>query len=278
MYVANDFQRTLWQFSGHEDIKTWMHNRRGLFPGLHSLLAFAIFGIPVIGGIELGTDSSVLYWIGWHTWFVLVVPLLLVASHLMHVVSGRPQFNAMLLSTVIPALIVICIGYSVTIPIGGITDRLFSSDCTTYSDKTYLDSAYKVAANIWKACVAREVNETGRSVQAVKFSMIVNDCDEYQAVVGNPAEYNKWRVQWRYLRELETRQACSGWCDVGQESLWTTDHEPKDLCSTTVGGILDTAVKRLASRMLVSGLIALVVSLIVLVAVQEYMIRLGVEW
>jgi len=278
MYAGNDYPRTKWQFTGHEDFKTWMHNRQGLFPGLHTLMAFAIFGVPVITGVELGSETNVRYWIGWHPFLTLVVPVLLIISHLMHVATRKPQFNAMLLSTVIPALVVIAIGYSVIIPISGLTDRLFASDCTTYSDKTYLEAAYNKAADLWATCLEREVNESHKLLQEVKEHLVLDECEEYQAIEQNPAKFKQWRAQWEYLRFLEISQSCSGWCNVGQESLWTTDHEPKDVCASTVGSLLSTKIKQEAGRMLVSGLISLVVSLVVLISVQEYMIRLGVEW
>lgn len=278
MYVGNDFPRTKLPFSGHEDLKTWMHNRRGLFPSLYSLIAFAIYGVPIINGIELALTPSVQYWIGYCSWGVLSVPILLFVSHFIHAVKGKPLFNAMLLSTVVPSMIVMAVGYSVMMPISGITDRLTSSDCTTYSDKTYLHSAYQAAADVWKDCVKREMNETGKTAIEVKSILVVDECEEYQASLNSDEGRKKWKKQWNYLRSLEVNQACSGWCYAGQESLWTTDHESKDICSSVVGSILNVSVNRQASRMLVSGLITLVVSLVALVAIQEYMIRLNVQW
>lgn len=278
MYVGGDYSRARLQFAGHEDFKMWMNNRRGLFPALHSLLAFAIYGVPILNGIQLGIDPSVLYWIGWHSWFVMLVPLLLVICHFFHAVKGRPQFNAMVMSTVVPALIVIAIGYSVMVPISGITDRLMSSDCTTYTDKTYLNDAYEAAAQIWESCLLRESNETGRSVKELKAQMVVDECLEYSENDVKQEGARNWAPQWRYLRSLEVNQDCSGWCNTAQESLWTTDHQSKDICSSIVASILNAKVRKVASRMLLSGLIALVVSLVALVAVQEYMIRLGVDW
>mmetsp|Transcript_47696 Transcript_47696/g.147024 ORF Transcript_47696/g.147024 Transcript_47696/m.147024 type:complete len:279 (+) Transcript_47696:115-951(+) len=278
MYAGSDLPRTKQQFVGHEDFKTWMHNRRGLFPGLHSLLAFALYGVPIIAGIELGLCPSVLYWIGWFSWLVLLVPVFLIASHLVHAVKRKPQFNAMVLSTVVPALVVMGVGYSVMMPISGITDRLTSSDCTTYSDKTYLNSAYEAAAKLWDQCLLREAIATGKNVTELKASFSIDMCKEYQDSMASGEGAQKWRRQWNYLQSLEVNQDCSGWCYAGQESLWTTDHDAKDICSSIVGSILNVTVKREASRMLVTGLFALVVSLAALVAVQEYMIRLGVEW
>jgi len=245
---------------------------------LFSLLAFAIYGVPILNGIELALNTTVRYWIGWFSWLVVLVPLLLITCHLVHTVKAKPQFNTMVLSTVVPALIVMAIGYSVMMPISGITDRLMSSDCTTYSDKSYLNNAYEAARVVWDSCILREMNETGKPAREVKDTLIVDDCKEYQESLSSGDGATKWKKQWNYLRSLEINQDCSGWCNTEQESIWTTDHESKDICSSVVGHILNVTVKRLAERMLVSGVLAMVVSLVALVAVQEYMIRLGVEW
>mmetsp|Transcript_39332 Transcript_39332/g.117663 ORF Transcript_39332/g.117663 Transcript_39332/m.117663 type:complete len:277 (+) Transcript_39332:105-935(+) len=276
MYVGDDLSRSKLQFNGHEDIRTWLNNRRGLFPALHSLLAFAIYGVPILSGVQLGLNASVQYWIGWFPWLVLSVPVLLVLSHMVHAIKQRPLFNAMLLSTVIPALIVILLGYMVLMPISGISDRLMSSDCSTYTDKAYLNDAYKAATRIWNDCLRREINQTGKPLEQIQLDLTIDQCEEYQQALQSGTQ---WKHQWHYLRELEVNQVCSGWCYAGQESLWTTDHQPKDVCGAIVGGsILNGLIKREASRMLTTGLFALVMSLISLIIVQEYMIRLGVEW
>mmetsp|Transcript_75895 Transcript_75895/g.201642 ORF Transcript_75895/g.201642 Transcript_75895/m.201642 type:complete len:279 (-) Transcript_75895:66-902(-) len=278
MYVGGEFSRTKFAFTGHEDLKTWLQNRRGLFPALYSLLSFAVYGIPIINGVELGLTPSVQYWVGMYSWLVLLVPVLLVVAHVIHAVHGRPLFNVMLLSTVVPATVVMVTGYSVMMPISGITDRLMSSDCTTYPDKTYLNSAYEAAAGIWDTCIQREMNETGKSEWELKSHMVVDECPEYQKSIEQGLGKQKWKRQWNYLKGLELNQACSGWCYAGQEALWTLDHESKDICCSVVASILNSSVNREASRMLMSGLVTLVVSLIALVGIQEWIIRLNAEW
>mmetsp|Transcript_12929 Transcript_12929/g.29358 ORF Transcript_12929/g.29358 Transcript_12929/m.29358 type:complete len:80 (-) Transcript_12929:6-245(-) len=76
MYGSLESKRLL---HGHVDFKTWMLEHQGLFPALHSLVSFAILGVPTIIGLQLGMDPSVRYWIGWHAWLVISVPVLLVA-------------------------------------------------------------------------------------------------------------------------------------------------------------------------------------------------------
>jgi len=103
------------------------------------------------------------------------------------------------------------------------------------------------------------------------------DCREYHPEKGQD-RYKQWRREWNYLADLEKTQACAGWCDVGQESLWTIDHGFKDLCTSTVGSILKVRVHRQAMGMFATGLIALVVSIVALMCIQEWMIRLQIEW
>lgn len=256
-----------------EDLVSFMQRTRGLFPTLYSILMLAIFGSPVMTGIRLGMDPTVLYWIGWHSWLILLVPFFVVCSHVAHVLIGRPEFVTMIFSSVIPAIIVIFTGITIMATSSTASYRLLSSDCTTFNDKYNLNNAYKEAEIVYERCVTRLASSEGAKVEDVQQSLVVQDCDEFWELEG------RWYNEWAYIAEMEETQACSGWCEQPTMKLFTTKHRGRpDSCSKVAGHILQGRVHWNAVRMLTIGCLDLVVAVIAIVVINEFMINRDLKW
>lgn len=252
------------------DLKTWMANHRRLFPALFTLCTFAIFGSPVMAGIELANNPTVTYWIGWGAWFVLSVPILLVVAHIAQMLTNKPTFWAMLLSTVVPSIILMIVGYTHQAGASNVAEKLRSSDCLTFTPKALLQESYVEAESAFRNCTAQLAVATNQDVAVVEQGMILQDCPAF-----NDGSYTK---QWHYIAEMEQNQACSGWCEQGVPSLFTKPHLAKDPCTLVAGVVLNTQVSYIAERMFMVGLIDLIISIFALAIMQEFVVKADIEW
>lgn len=247
---------------------------RGLFPTLLTLVCFALFSSPVVTGLRLASDETVRYWIGWYPYFVLLAPAILVICHLLHLWYGRPRFILVVLSTIIPAGVLVFIGYTLFFNNGGIAEQLLSSDCTTYDSKYRIEEAYRSARDLYDTCVSRFAEESGLSVHAAAERHTIEDCPDYR---NSPESATFWR-EWEYLRHLETSQECAGWCYEEEVALWTSNAQPKDVCSKDAGVIIDGKVRRNAARMFYTSLLDLLVSVVAISLIQEVFNVYNLDW
>jgi len=254
------------------DLKTWVHERRGLFPTLCTLMAFVILCSPVMSGVSLAFDTNASYWLSVFGWTVLLVPLMLAASHAIHVCRGQPNFLAMLLSTVMPALFVIVMGFAYHGHAHYISARLLSTDCTSDAPKLALNEAYRAADRQFQLCVEKASKVI--NVSAVQDKMVFPDCPTFSE--GDAAL--RWRREWDYLRELEETQGCAGWCDYTTSAVFTASKGKHDACSQVAGVMFATTVSGHAFRMWTVGLLSLLVGLLMFMAVQEHLVRTGIQW
>lgn len=252
------------------DMKTWMANHRRLFPALYTLITFAIFGSPVMTGIELATNPSVQYWIGLGAWSVILVPILLVGAHIAHIMARRPSFLAMLASTLAPSLIVMVIGCYYQQGASHIANKLLSGDCITLQSKAYLEEAYQQAEAVFGTCTANVALATNQTQEVVQQAMVMQDC---------PAFYDSpYTKQWKYIATLEQSQACSGWCQQGVVPLFTPSPTAKDPCTLVAGMMLETTVATSAGRMFIVGMVDLLLSIFIIGFLQEFMVKAEIEW
>lgn len=252
------------------DLKTWIANHRRLFPALYTLCTFAIFGSPVMAGIELANNPTVQYWIGSTAWLVLLVPILLTGAHVAQMIANRPTFWALLLSTAIPSLILMIVGYIHQAEAADIAEKLISSDCVTFSQKARLEDAYMEAEAAFWNCTSRLAVLTNTEAVVVEESMVLQDCPAFTA--------SPYARDWQYIAQLEENQACSGWCDQGVPSLFTKPHYAQDPCTLVAGVVLETQVSYIAERMFMVGLVDLVFSIFALAIMQEFVIKAGIAW
>lgn len=254
------------------DLKTWMRERRGLFPTLYTLMAFVILCSPVMSGVNLALDINASYWLSVFGWTVLLVPLMLAASHAIHVCRGRPNLWAILLSTVMPALFVILMGLTYQVHAHYISARLLSTDCTSDAPKLALNEAYRAAD--WQLQLCMQKASKIINVSAVQGKMAFPDCPTFSE--GDAAL--RWRHEWAYLRKLEETQNCAGWCDQTTSAVFTASKGKHDTCSQVAGVMFATTVSGHALRMWAVGLLSLLVGSLMFAAIQEHLVRTGIQW
>jgi len=251
-----------------------MAARRDLWPGLFTTCLFALFAPSLVLGSTLLLDSSVRYWVGRSPQLIFLVPVLVMVGHIVHTLARRPRFFTTLLSTVIPAFIVLLVGYLTLLQTGHRVTELVSSDCTTYTDKYDLEAAYKEASRLFDLCVERVAHENHASSEATRAFIGVGDCVEYQDALKT----SSFAPQWWYLEELETSQVCSGWCTSGDPALWSRTHFVSETCSRTAALVLETKVNRTANHMLFTGMLNFLIFIAAIACMQEVMIKRHGNW
>lgn len=267
-------------YRGGEDILAWMREHQGLFPFMFTLSALAIFASPVITGVRMAIDPSVNYWIGTWAWIVLAIPALLLGSHLIHLWNGRPRFFPVLMSTVVPSLLIIIVGYGHS-TLNGVSNRLLSTDCTTYREKFRIESAHRIAEQVMNSCITRVASETSISEAQARAIVRVQDCAEYRqydTASWGRAQHGDFHKEWAYLQRLEEEQTCSGWCNAGP-TLWAPGGAvQRDICTNTAAAVLEGQVGRWASRILCLGIVELLMSVLTIFLIQEALNKMGIEW
>lgn len=274
---SENLKARLWGRDLEEDLISFMKRSEGLFPGIFTLGAAAMFGSPVMTGLSMAHDTSVRYWIGTFAWVVIIIPILLLGCHLVHHYHGRPRFIPVLLSTCVPALIIICVGYVHSAPIGNVSNRLFSTDCTTYQEKFHLETAHAVAQRLLNTCIGRVSMEMNITVRQASHIIELRDCSEYQNYHnpgGGSETLGNWQREWAFLESLEGELSCSGWC-YPSRTLWGPNIVMRDLCTNTAAVVLESRVNHWASRMFTVGVLQLILSAGAIFTIQEILNRMG---
>jgi hypothetical protein len=251
----------------------WTERRRHVWPAFFTLLLCAAFGPPVIVCAEVLRSPTALYWLPGYPWLICLVPVSLLAGHLLHMRAGRPRLLATLFSTAVPSLCVLLVGRSMRLPLDTPT-ILWSTDCITHDAKVQLELAWQSAEQYFNACVRRVAAETNSTTAAAAQLLTVADCSEYRSA----ADASQYVKQWDYLSVLEQRQDCSGWCTVGAPKLWSSDHLPsKDICSSAAALELNE-IDHWCLQMQVVGLLLLTVSLLMASWAGQRLREAGYEW
>jgi len=255
-------------------LMAWIFQRRhGLFAPLFSFGCYAMFCSPVITGIFLAQSFSVQYWIGWLSWLILLVPIILVGCHMYLTWHGRPAFYAVILSTIVPALIIIALGAVQFGPVTDISERLLSSDCSTYDPKIKLNEAYMAAESVYLACLNRVSAGTQMSTSDATDVVSIEDCTEYHA-----EENKKYQSEWKYLKHLQQYQGCKGWCNPVSIAPWSKGSASTGVCTRTASIALHAEVRTASLRMLVVGITIFLVSVVIVFGIQEVLVGYGLDW
>jgi len=258
----------------------------GLFPDILTLACFSIFGAPLISTYRLTRDPSVIFWLDSNGHMVWIIPIMLAVCHVLHSFSGKPRFVLVLLSTVMPSLLLIFIGHTVTLESNALASRLYSTDCTTFQDKHNLETHWRDAYDLLLQCGNRTATETGQRLEDVLSALLLQDCDEYRVKPND--RYAEQRTSWNYLRALEETDECTGWCGgpaadgtvslTGEVALWTNTPAKSDICSNTAATTLNSKVARSGERILTQAVVCLVVSVACIGLASERLNKHRINW
>mmetsp|Transcript_63875 Transcript_63875/g.118747 ORF Transcript_63875/g.118747 Transcript_63875/m.118747 type:complete len:262 (+) Transcript_63875:77-862(+) len=230
---------------------SWSWKRyRGLYPGLYTMLALAIFSSPVVLCIRLAADPSISYWVGLFPWVVLAVPGLILIGHGLQ--RSEPSLMGLIFASIVPSAVLLILAQVMRAPIQSAIPQLQARDCSTFPNKWKIEEAYRAAYDLYQAC-NDAAPESGLLISSVE------DCPEY------PQQLPRYAQRWAYLKHLELNEACSGFCFEGETPLWSPGGRQPDMCSTVVGQALQDKGLRNLSRMFSSALVCLILSIIAVV-------------
>jgi len=240
---------------------------RELFPSLLTIALFAVFASAIVNGVRLAREPNAKYWVGEAGYAVLVIPLLVMLSHLVQSYCRRPLYLAIVASCAVPPLLTLVLGYMYFDPVNAAVARLLSTDCTTFPEKFQIEQAYKAASTFYDDCLAAEAKNKTLTVEAVRQDTVISQCPGYNPVAsGFPRE-------WSYLQALEETEHCSGWCFDGEGALWTHNPTSWDSCSSSAGMTMKNMVSRNAGRMMTNGIIGFILAAVVIFAMNEWITR-----
>jgi len=259
--------------AGTRNVDVWMAQRPGLFPQLFTLATMAVFAPPVVLGFLLGSEPSVVYWIGARAWCVLVVPCLLLLGHGLHAAARAPSLPGLAFSLILPSIVVLVLGLDQTLQVQAAKSHVLAAGSGPSSPSNFgakmptsfegLDEAHAIAELHLDACVALLAASGGE----VREQLSLHDCLPYlQAEAPSEqrtaleeslrADQLRWSREWQYLASLEMREGCAGWTREGRPRLWATaDGLPRgggDPCVSSAWLALENA-QRVAYRLLVLG-------------------------
>mmetsp|Transcript_31163 Transcript_31163/g.85380 ORF Transcript_31163/g.85380 Transcript_31163/m.85380 type:complete len:275 (+) Transcript_31163:114-938(+) len=274
MYGAASTGYPMKEMTAAELFGEWAYLRRELWPGAFTLCLFAMFAPAIVASLTIATNATAVYWLGGVGWFILLVPALLVVSHVYHYCAGRPRLFPTIVGTVVPSLIVILIGFLALKPIAGVASKLDSADCTSYPEKYKLDLAYRSAAQTFDTCVQRVATSTSTTAEATAPLLDLSDCSEYKT----SPEGDDYSSQWAYLQKMEVNQVCSGWCTPGEPALWTRTHYAMDLCANAAAAELTGKVANLGRRLMLLGILELIASIYVVLTMQAVLKKTLTSW
>lgn len=251
------------------------HYEAVLFPHYFTLVALAVFGVPVVAGFQLLQDPTVQYWVRCSPYTAVVIPFYLLLCHCWHLRLRRPKLVPIICSTVVPGMFVFFLGSYYGRVTGITATQLASTDCTTLAVKLELHHAWTAAAQLYGDSVNRSARAEGISYQEGLKIWRLQEFGEYTTGIGSAADaYAKQRSKWEYLRELEEEHLCSGWCTPARP-LWTYA-EVRDSCSVAAGAALQRKVAPVAQMLMVYSLVVVLASIVGIQYAKNF--QTGGEW
>lgn len=232
----------------------WYQQRKDIFPLLATLCAMSIYTAPIVMGVRLAYEPSVVYWGGPLALTLFVIPVIIAGAHLFYLCKGGLALGAVGCTLMAPAVLLIVLGFAHTVLFNSTISTLNSDDCSTSSDKALLEEAWESAASKYDSCLQRVANTTMESVSDVAAVVHFDDCEEYT----DSSASDKYHDQWYYLKRLEHVELCAGWCTPGSKPLFMDDDVPRDICSNSAAQSLEGYVRRIAWQLVVFGVIAAV--------------------
>lgn len=226
-----------------EDLSIWF-----IFPAAFTVVCLLLFFPSSFLLVHIGSSPVVAYWTVPSWWLLGVIPVVVMSAHFLHLRFGANKWVATA-GLCIPSLILLTIGDSYMAPALKLSQRFFSTDCTTFSEKAALQRSWDEAYDLWQKCVLDTSVAHNLTTDYLVETFRLPDCEEYEDA------YEKNKKDWTYLRMLEDRYACSGWCQPAMQ-LWSTT-PAKDSCSAAVSVVFKEIVNDHAAQVCLIMLVTL---------------------
>ena len=239
--------------------------------------------------IYLTTDVNFRYWVGYWMLICLALPVLYLATYVMHLVRTRPSRSLILASFIASSCLfskrnalpvdgwmcvcgVVVLGVALLLYSSGLGDQLLSTDCATWKRTRPLEQTYQDARELYACCLsehgdnslshycpapapAKSPTANGTSSRNGQQDILVTECDRYVDL------YNDHKDDLGYLAYLETSYYCSGFCSVAERPLFTRTLQGNDACAEAVASVIRSKVDFHAVQMISYGGITLVLFL-----------------
>lgn len=240
------------------------------FPSAFTLLCLSAFAIPTRNMFHIGQDENVRWWIG--SGFLLaaawILPVLYAVTHLVHLARGRPMKLAVVVCLVGSCIFLAVVSDALLKDATRLSRSLLSEDCSSFGRKQELEVQLQEARSFFNECVDSSSEKHASGPRVAAASLRITDCPGYAgAEVGRSGG-------WSYLRFLEERYRCSGWCSE-QDALWTSE-KTEGHCSAVVAGIMSGKVRWTAMQTHVYSLAMLVLAIPMLLAAPPRLARCGI--
>jgi len=241
-----------------------------VFPAAFTMICTLLFILPLNTLINVSRNPAVRYFSGPACWFLLIIPIIIIVVHVIHVRKGAPSKYAIILALVLPSLLLLIFANYQATSAANKGDKLFSTDCDTFAIKSELQSSWEAAYNVYMECLNQTAAGDSFSVPQLAQTFRIQDCTNYAP------DMSGHQKAWAYLRNLEEKYQCSGWCYHAQQ-LWSTKHS-KDGCAVTVSSVYKYYVRPHASQVTLMMLLTLLVTVVMLALFGEKIRAHGFDW
>jgi len=216
-----------------------------------------LFTPPMVKGMYLARDPLVTTWQGTVPQLVFALPLaLIVIAHGIHRLKNGPRRRAIILSLVGSSVVLGIQANHIGVKALELSNSFAASDCEAPLVKYQLEQAWQEAQKFRMQCPLKEEH-------------LIQRCPGYEdAEVKNPG--------WQFLRELEQRYTCAGWC-VPHMPLWTF-HTGRDSCSAVVAQVLSIKVTRDSMQVVIYSITILAFSIMTVISLGPSIRERGIEW
>jgi len=205
-----------------------------MFPAAFTLTSIVFFMLPVYLAVHAARQPVVKYFHGDWYYVLVVIPVIILIVHHFHMRNG-PHRSITNLAVIVPSFLLLVYGTTSYTSASSKADRLFSTDCTTMSEKSHLQHEWEAAHLLYQTCLRSTAASRNLTTAYLGKTFRIQDCTEYQSA------FQEHSRDWGYLQYLEQDHACTGFCIPGTQ-LWSKGPH-QDSCAITVASVFRYIVK-----------------------------------
>lgn len=241
-----------------------------MFPTFFTLILCMLYMAPSYLIWYMIYNPVVNYWMDTEScWTLILIPIIILIVHVIQSRAGRPVKWALLAGLVLPSVILFYFS-GLTLAVGGLGSMLFSVDCNTVDEKAALQKSWDSVAKVYKDCIEKTAAMSNVTEEYLATNFRVQDCTEYpQALKPNER-------RWNYLRMLEEKESCTGFCKPGPH-LWSKNPS-KDSCGVAISVVFDNLVSAHSQQVQLISTIVLLATFFVSVTMGPQLRQMGVDW
>mmetsp|Transcript_126080 Transcript_126080/g.251736 ORF Transcript_126080/g.251736 Transcript_126080/m.251736 type:complete len:256 (-) Transcript_126080:41-808(-) len=228
-----------------------------VFPEAFCVWSLLLFTPPLVKAMHLARDPLVTTWQGTVPQMVFAMPLaLIVIAHGIHRLKHGPRRRAIILSLVGSSVILGIQANHIGVNALELSNSFAASDCQSPLEKHKLEKSWQEAQKFRVQCPLTKEH-------------LIQRCPGYETAEAKSPD-------WKFLRELEQRYTCAGWCEPHMP-LWTF-HTGRDSCSDVVAQVLAIKVTRDSMQVVIYSMTILAFSIITVISLGPSIRERGIEW